>query len=224
MKLWPSKKTASQGQSAGAFDSIVWEANTLAKASLVPFIEHFPLYRPIVESQLMEVWDSLVTIAMAGVAAKANELLSDPLSLKELKIALDKTCYAGAIGFDDYYEYTMLRTKQTGAPWSGVSAMWVADNLRLHSKANAALKYNSSQLDFVNSLAAFMNMSFGGTEAGLSCFLGAMALDFEKSMGIDFGLGTKEVKKDPETKAVLLVEIFEQFARKIVEMIVEGRK
>lgn len=224
MKLWLFKKTASQEQKTGTFDPLVWEANTLAKVSLVPFIDRFSLYRPIVESELMEVWDSIVTIAMAGVAAQAKGLLSDPSGRKELKKALDEKLYGGAVGFDDYYEYTILRTKKTRAPWSSVSAKWVADNLRLHSKANAALKKNASELDFVNSLSAFMNMSFGSTEVGLSHFLGVMALDAERSMGIDLGLGTKGAKKDPVKKAVILAEIFELFARKTVEMIAEDRK
>jgi len=224
MKLWPFKKTVVKEQKTGAFDSLVWGANMLAKVSLVPFFDHFPLYRLIVESELMEVWDSLMTIAMSGVAAQAEDRLSDLSDLKELKKALEKKCDGGAVGFEDYYEYTMLRTKQTGAPWTAVSAMWVADNLRLHSKANVALKNNANQLDFVNALSAFMNMSFGSTDVGLFHFVGDMALNVEKNMGIDFGLGTKGVKKDSLKKATILAAIFEQFARKTVEMIAEDRK
>ena len=69
-----------------------------------------------------------------------------------------------------------------------------------------------------------MNMSFGSTEVGLSHFLGVMALDTEKSMGIDMGIGTEGTKKDPVKKVVILAEIFELFARKTVDMIAEDRK
>ena len=224
MKLWPFKKTALQEQKTGTFDPLVWEANTLAKVSLVPFIDRFSLYRPIVESELIDVWDSLVTIAMAGVAAQAKGLLSDPSDRKELQKILDEKLYGGAVGFEDYYEYTVLRTKQTGAPWSGVSAMWVAENLRLHSKANTALKNNARELDFVNILSVFMNMSFGSAEIGLSHFLGFMAHDAEKTMAIDLGFGTKGAKKDPVKKVAILAELFELFAQKTVDMIAEDRK
>ena len=224
MKFWTFKKTASRDQKVGTFDALVWEVNTLAKVSLVPFIDRSSLYRPIIESELMDAWDSLVTIAMAGVSAQANGLLLDPSGREELKKALDEKLSGGAVGFDDYYEYTILRTKKTGTPLCGVSAMWVADNIRLHSKANAALKENARQLDFVNPISAFMNMSFGSPEVGLSHFLGVMALDTEKSMGIDMGLGTEGTKKDPVKKVVILAEIFELFARKTVDMIAEDRK
>ena len=220
MKFWPLKKTASQGQTMGALDALVWEATILARVSLVPFIERFSLYRSIVESELEEEWDILVAIAMVGVAAQARGLLSNPSDIDELKKVLGGKWYRGADRFDDYYGYTILRTKKTGAPWSGVSAMWVADNLRLHSKANAALKKNASELDFVNSLSIFMNMSL----VELPHTLGIMLLDAENSMGIDLGFGTKGAKKDPVKKALIFAEIIELFARKTVEMIAEDMK
>jgi hypothetical protein len=170
--------------------------NTLAKVALMPIVNRFPDYEPIVDSNLMGVWDCLMTIAMTGVAAHAEGTLSDPQTQHEIKRVLDKEWQVGAELFDDYYEYTEMRTKETGASWSGVSAIWFADNLRLHSKANAALKRNASELDFVNRLSAFMNISFGSTEVGFSHYFGVMALDVEKDMGIDMGLGTQGTKKD----------------------------
>lgn len=205
----------------GEFDHLVWEANTLAKVALVPFVNRFSQYGPIIESNLMEVWDRLMTIAMTGVAAHDRGILSDPVGLEEIKSALDKNWQGGANGFNDYYKYTTLRTEEVRASWSAVSARWVADNLRIHSKANAALKQNASELDFTNTLSAFMNMSFGSTEVGLSHYLGIMALEAEKEMGIDMGLGTKGTKKDSVNKLQILTEIFELFARKIVEMIAD---
>jgi hypothetical protein len=206
------------------FEPLVWKSKNLATVSLVPFCDQFPEYRPIVESELMEVWDSLVTIAMTGVAARAMNLLSEPTDLIELKKALDKELFAGAVGFDDYYEYTLFRTTQTGASWSGVSAMWVAQNLSLHSKANDALKNIPHPLNFINSLSLFMNVSFGSTEVGISHFLDVMVLEAEKSTGIDFGLGTKGGKKDTFKKVEILTELFEQYARKTVEMIADSIK
>ncbi len=208
------------------FEPLVWKSKNLAMVSLVPFCHHFPEYRPIVESELMEVWDSLVTIAMTGVAARAMNLLSEPTDLIELTEALDKELFAGAVGFDDYYEYTLFRTTQTGASWSGVSAMWVAQNLSLHSKSNDALKNILHQLDFINSLCLFMYVSFGSgsNEVGISHFLHVMLLEAEKNTGIDFGLGTKGVKKDTFKKVEIIIELFEQYARKTVENIADSLK
>ena len=205
-------------------EPLVWKSKELAMVSLVPFCDHFQEYLPIVESELMEVWDSLVTIAMTGVAARAMNLLSEPTDLIELKEALDKELFAGADGFDDYYEYTLFRTTQTGASWSGVSAMWVAQNLSLHSKANDALKNILHQLDFINSLCLFMFVSFGSNEVGISHFLDVMVLEAEKNTGIDFGLGTKGVKKDTFKKVEIIIELFEQYARKTVENIADSLK
>lgn len=206
------------------FESLVWKSRELAMVSLVPFCDHFPEYRPIAESELMEVWDSLVTIAMTGVATRAMNLLSEPTDLIELKEALDKELFAGAVGFDDYYEYTLFRTTQTGASWSGVSAMWVAQNLSLHSKANDALKNILHQLDFINSLCLFMSVSFASNEVGISRLLDVMVLEAEKNTGIDFGLGTKGVKKDTFKKVEIIIELFEQYARKTVENIADSLK
>ena len=219
MKLWPFKGGAPKNPRAGEFDSLIWETNTLAKVALMPIVNRFPDYEPIVDSNLMGVWDCLMTIAMTGVAAHAEGTLSDPQTQHEIKRVLDKEWQVGAELFDDYYEYTEMRTKETGASWSGVSAMWVADNLRLHSKANAALKRNASELDFVNRLSAFMNISFGSTEVGFSHYFGVMALDVEKDMGIDMGLGTQGTKKDSAKKIPILSHIFKSFAQETVALI-----
>jgi hypothetical protein len=200
------------------FEHLVWKANTLAKVALVPFINRFPKYGQIVELNLIEVWDYLMTIAMTGVAAQARDILSDPLSRQELKRSLCDKLQGGAEGFDDYYKYTVLRTEKVEAPWSGVSAMWVADNLRFHSKGNAVLKQNARDLDFINHISAFMNMSFGSTEVGLPQYLVMMGLEVEKDMGIDMGLATKETKKDSVKKVQILAELFESFAREMVEL------
>lgn len=102
-----------------------------------------------------------------------------------------------------------------------MSAMWVADNLRLHSKATTALKRNATKLDFINRLSAFINISFGSTEAGFSHYFALMALDVEKNMGIDMGLGTKGTKKDSSKKISIIGDIFKSFAQKTVELIAE---
>jgi hypothetical protein len=161
---------------------------------------------------------------MMGVAAHGMGTLSDAHARQELKKSLDEKWQGGAEFFDDYYVYTVERTTKVGAPWSGVSAMWVADNLRLHSKANAELRRNASELDFINRLSAFMNISFGGTDAGFSHYLGVMAIEAEKEMGIDMGLGAEGAKKDSAKKLQLLAYIVESFARKTVELIADEEK
>lgn len=225
LKFLPFKKLASEQQRTGEFDSLVWEANTLAQVSFVSFVNRFPQFSPIIESEMMEVWDFLVTIAMVGVAAQASGKMSEPESLEELKSVLEEKWQGGgANGFDDYYEYTTLRTEKVGASWSGVSAMWVADNLRLHRKANASLKQNASELDFINRVGSFLRISYGSAEFGISHYLGIMALEAEKEMGIDLGFGTKGTKKDSSKKIEILLEIFESYARKTVEIIADHEK
>jgi len=49
-----------------------------------------------------------------------------------------------------------------------------------------------------------------------------MALDVEKNMGIDMGLGTKGTKRDPKKKVSIIAHIFESFAQNTVELIAEG--
>jgi hypothetical protein len=219
MKFWPFNRRSSQKNREGEYDHIVWETNTLAKVSLMPIVNRFPDYGAIVDSNLVEVWDCLMTVAMTGVAVHAEGVLSDPQIQHEVKRALSNQWQIDAELFDDYYEYTKLRTEETKASWSGVAAMWVADNLRLHSKANAALKRNASKLDFVNRLSAFMNISFGSTEVGFSHYFAVMALDVEKDMGIDMGLGTQGTKKDSAKKIPILAHIFKSFAQETVELI-----
>lgn len=221
MKFWPFNRRSSQKNREGEFDYIVWETNTLAKVSLMPIVNCFPDYGAIVDSNLVDVWDCLMTIAMTGVAVHAEGMLSDPQVQHEVKRALSKQWQIDAELFDDYYEYTKPRTKESKAPWSGVSAMWVADNLRLHGKATTALKSNAKKLDFVNRLSAFMNVSFGSTEVGFPHYFGIMALDVEKNIGIDMGLGMQGTEKDLSKKIPIIAHIFESFAQKTVELIAE---
>jgi len=187
----------------------------------MPMVNSFPDYGPIIDSDLVEIWDCLMTIAMTGVAVHAEGSLSDAQVQNEVKIALSRQWQIDSELFDDYYEYTKLRTNETKASWCGVSAMWVADNLRLHEKSTPALKRNSQKLDFVNRLSAFMNVSFGSTEVGFSHYFGFMALDVEKNMGIDMGIGTQGTKKDPPKKIPIIAHIFESFAQNTVKLIAE---
>ena len=221
MKFWPFNRRSSQKNKEGEFDHIVLETNTLAKVSLMPIVNCFPDYGAIIDSNLVEVWDCLMTIAMTGVAVHAEGVLSDLQVQNELKKALSKQWQIDAELFDDYYEYTKLRTKESNAPLCGVSAMWVADNLGLHSKATTALKRNSQKLDFVNRLSAFINVSFGSTEVGFSNYFVFMALDVEKNMGIDMGLGPQGTINDSQKKIPITAHIFESFAQKTVELIAE---
>jgi hypothetical protein len=221
MKFWPFKRDSSSKNREGEFDHIVWETNTLAKVSLMPIVNRFPDYGAIVDSNLVEVWDCLMTVAMTGVAAHAEGMLFNPQVQHDIKRALSKQWQINPDLFDDYYEYTEVRSKETKAPWCGLSAMWVADNLRLHDKATEALKRNSQKLDFINRLSAFMNVSFGSKEAGFSHYFGFMAIDIEKNMGIDMGLGTQGTKKDPSKKIPIIAHIFEFFAQNTVKLIAE---
>lgn len=221
MKLWPFKRGNPKKPKEEIFDSLVWETNTLAKVALMPIVNRFPDYGPIVDSELVDVWDGLMTVAMTGVATHAEGKISDPKIQQEIKKSL---LHIGGINtelFDSFYEYTLERTKETGTSWSGVTAMWVADYLRLQSKANSSLKKNARKLDFINRLAAFMNIAFGSTEVGFSHYFGFMTLDVEKNMGIDMGLGTQGTKKDSSKKMSIIAHIFESFAQKTVELIAE---
>jgi hypothetical protein len=148
-------------------------------------------------------------------------MLSNSQVQHEIKRSLSEQWQINVELFDDYYEYTELRTKETKAPWSGVSAMWVADNLRLHDKATTDLKRNANKLDFINRLSVFMNISFGSTEVGFSHYLWVMALDVQKDMGIDMGLGTQGTKKDPSKQISTLIHLFKSFAEMTVELIAE---
>lgn len=221
MKIWPFKRGNTKKSGVGEFDSLVWETNSLAKASLMPMVNCFPDYGPIIDSDLVEIWDCLMTIAMTSVAVNAKGVLSDAQIQNEVKNALSTQGQIDAALFDDYYEYTKQRTNETNASWCGVSAMWVADNLRLHEKATPTLKRNSQKLDFVNRLSAFINVSFGSTEVGFSQYFGFMALDVEKNIGIDMGIGTQGTKKDPSKKTPIIAHIFESFAQNTVKLIAE---
>jgi hypothetical protein len=48
-----------------------------------------------------------------------------------------------------------------------------------------------------------------------------MALDVQKDMGIDMGLGTQGTKKDPSKQISTLIHLFKSFAEMTVELIAE---
>lgn len=223
MKIWPFTKASRQTPRKAEFDPLVWETNTLAKATLAPMIKRFPQYNAVVESDLTNTWDFLMTIAMAGVAANAKGILSNADARASLRSSLDNKLHGGGNAFDNYYKYTNLRMRVVGASWSGVSAMWMTENLRRHNNANATFKQIADALEFVNPLAAFMDMSFGSTIGGFSDFLGVMTLEVEEKMGIDIGLGTRGTRRNPIKKVEILAEIFELFARNTVDMIAERK-
>lgn len=211
MRFWPFNKRTSEKLKAEQFDSLVWAANNLAMVALMPLVKRFPDYGPIVDSNLVNVWDCLMTIAMTGVAAHERGKLSDPQTRKEIKKALHEKWRVGGELFDDYYEYTVQQTTRTGVHWSAVSAMWVAENLRLHDRANSVLKQKAKELNFINRLSAFMNISFGSNEVGLSNYLGIMTPEVNN-------------EKDPEKKAHILAYIFETFACKTVDLMADKWK
>lgn len=140
MRFWPFKRAAQDAPRSSEYDSVVSESNTLAKVALMPIVNRFPDYGSIIDSNLEEVWDLLMTIAMTGVAVHAESMLSNPHVRADIKRALSKQWQINAELFDEYYEFTKGRTQETKAPWCGVSALWVADKLRLHGKATTELK------------------------------------------------------------------------------------
>jgi hypothetical protein len=152
-----------------------------------------------------------MTIAMTGVAAHAMGILSNSQARHEIKMALNEKWQVGSELFDDYYEYVVKRTSQTDASWSGVSSMWVADNLRLHDKANSVLRRNAGELGFINCLSTFMNISFGSTEVGLSHYLVMMASEVNK-------------EKDSNKKMSILADIFESFACQTLDFMADKQK
>jgi hypothetical protein len=152
-----------------------------------------------------------MTIAMTGVAAYQKDILSDSKARDEIKRSLREKWQVGGELFDDYYEYVIQRTAKTDGPWSGVSAMWVADNLRLHDRANSALKHNAGNLSFINRLSIFMNISFGSTEVGLSHYLKMVTPEMVKA-------------KDTNEKMHVLSSIFESFACKTIDFIADKEK
>lgn len=224
MKFWPFKKAAQETAHTSEYDPLVWETYTLSKVALVPLMKAFPQYESIIDSDLIDTWDFLLTIAMTGVAANTRGILNDAVSKESLKYALDTKLKGGGLAFDDYYKFTVLRTRETGASWSGVSAMWVAENLIKHSSSNTGLRRSAEQLEFVNPLGAFFSISFGSTDVGFPHFMGVMALETEEKMGIDMGLGTRGTKQDTGKKLQILAQIFELFANNTVEVIAEEKE
>lgn len=211
----PSKTTDTEKKRNGKYDPLVWEANKLAIVSLPPFIEHFPQFKMIVDSNLMEEWDRLMTIALTGVAAHTKDILSSPEDREELKSSVEEWFEEGGDDFDNYYEYVSLQTTAYEASWTGVSAVWVTSLLA------SALKSNVSKVALANPIAAFLNISFGEPEVGISRYLGEMALEVEQDLGIDMGLGTKGTKTDTDKKIVILGEIFDSYARNTLKYIKE---
>ena len=63
------------------------------------------MYGAIIDSNLVEVWDCLMTVAMTGVAIHAEGMLSDSQVRNEVKRALSKQWQIDTELFDDYYEY-----------------------------------------------------------------------------------------------------------------------
>jgi len=74
----------------------------------------FTQYEDVIESNLVDTWDYLLTIAMTGVAANTKGILTDAESRESLKYALGKKPKEGGQVFDDYYDYTILRTREIG--------------------------------------------------------------------------------------------------------------
>lgn len=169
----------------------------------------------IVDSNLMEEWDRLMTIALTGVAAHTKDILSSPEDREELKSSVEEWFEEGGDDFDNYYEYVSLQTTAYEASWTGVSAVWVTSLLA------SALKSNVSKVALANPIAAFLNISFGEPEVGISRYLGEMALEVEQDLGIDMGLGTKGTKTDTDKKIVILGEIFDSYARNTLKYIKE---
>ena len=196
---------------AGEFTLIVRQTHSLAMVALVSLVKRFPDYGPIIDSNLMRVWDCLMTIAMTGVAAHKRGSLSDSQVRAEIERALHEEWQVGGELFDDYYQYVMERTAHIDVPWSAVSAMWVADNLRLHERANSALRQNAADLSFVNRLSIFMNIACGNTELGLSHYLAIMSAEVDKG-------------KDAIERVHLLAYIYKTYASKAVEFLADGGK
>jgi hypothetical protein len=212
MGFWPFKKREVRERSdeLGPLDYTVHEAEVLAMAALAPLLKTFPTFRPVIESNLEEVWDLLVGIAMAGVALHTRGVLSNPAVREELKEALVASFGIGSGLLDDYYEYADLRTRETTLPWSGVSAMWVADSFRLHPGANDALRASASTLDFVNPLASFISLSFGSMGAGVSDFVDRALREIEKREGSDMA-----------GKLSVRAIVHETYVAKVVELVRE---
>lgn len=211
MGFWPFKKrVAREPSDMGPLDYIVHEAKVLAMGALAPFIKTFPAFRPIIESDLTDAWDLLTGVAMAGVALHTRGVLSDPAAREELKKALVASFGTGSDLLDDYYQYVDLRTRETTLPWSGVSAMWVADCMRLHPGANDALRASASTLDFVNPLAGFINISFGSMEDGVADFMDRTFREIEKSEGSDVA-----------GKLSVRAMLYETYAEKVVTLLRE---
>ena len=206
------------------YDSLVWETNTLAKVAFVPLMKRFPQYESVADSDLLDTWDYLLTIAMTGVAANTRGILFDTKSIKRLKKALGHNLKNGSKVFDAYYKYTTMQSKEVGVSCSAVSAMWVALHFKEHDEANTDLRRCADQPNFINPISSFMNIAFGITEVGLPHFLKFMALEAEEKEGVDLGFGTKGTKHDRNMQIRILAEIFETFASKTVDTIGEEQE
>ena len=218
LKLYGAKAPedgSTEKKRSGKYDSLVWEANKLAIVSLPPFVESFPQYESIVDANLIEEWDRHMTIALTGVAAHSKNILSSPVDREELKSSLDEWLEEGSDDFDNYYEYVSLQTSSYKASWASVSAVWVTSLLA------SVLKGSINRVEFANPIAAFLNISFGKPDAGLSRYLRTMALEVEQDLGIDMGLGTDGTKTDTDRKMIILAELFNSYARLTVELIKE---
>ena len=88
MRFWPFRKKTAHKPRVGEFTPLVRETNALAMVALMPLVKRFPDYGPIVDSNLIKVWDCLMTIAMTGVAAHKKGILSDSQARDEIKRSL----------------------------------------------------------------------------------------------------------------------------------------
>ena len=86
MKFWPFNKVAQDTPRTSEYDPLVWETYTLSKAAFVPLMTAFPQYESIVDSELIDTWDFLLTIAMTGVAANTRGILNDAASNRRSEI------------------------------------------------------------------------------------------------------------------------------------------
>lgn len=206
------------------YERLVWQSNLLAKSALMPFVNQFPDYGPIIDSDLVEFWDALMTISMTGVALKTGGIFSDQQVQIETKKCMSEHFQIDVALIDDYHRYVQVQGPDRAVLWSTLSASWVAGHLRHHEKATAELVINSEKPRFMHRLSAFMNVSFGSTEAGFAQFFVSVAHEVETRLGISMGIGTDGAQKDFERKIPIFGYIFESFAQNIVETIAKKEK
>ena len=203
-------------------DSLVWKINTLAKSSLMPIVNEFPKLIHLIDNDAtIELWDNLMTVAMTGVAADTYGYLNNRNSLIELKLSLNKQVNNGMLLFDDYFEYSIIQLKRVDAPWSSISAFWVSENLRQLPMTSEDLKIVIGNIESINILSTFMNMSFGSIDAGFSPFFIDMCKSIEKESGINMSLNSNVTEEERYTKLKLITDIYISFAEIVTKQIKE---